>query len=364
MMTKKMLSAWLGCSLLAATAFAAPRAALFVQNRAGAAFDPKLGMFADAIASDLSSVGFSVVRPEDTLDRNATSPSDAAYPESLHRALELFQSAKGESAVDTTPAEAASALNVARTLDADCLVMASILSVGENTVRSQAYGLPTSTRTRVLRVALRVLDGSNGSQLYGDRVVVTDRITDTAYQQTDAGDQLDMMLDQASSEIASRVRTATDSGSFAPGALAGTAAANDQIEVTINAPDAASIEIDGVVIGTAPGTFRIAPGVHRLRVAKEGYATWENSVKLRDGQTLDIPLEYSGIGLERRGEQMAQDRNDDVIRQQSEAQAALAHGQAVAASNSYTRIEGAPQVLSIGSDAHTGVLVTPSATEP
>ena len=61
--------------------------------------------------------------------RSAASPSDAAYPETLHRALELFQSAKGESAVDTTPAEAASALNVARTLDADCLVMASILSV-------------------------------------------------------------------------------------------------------------------------------------------------------------------------------------------------------------------------------------------
>ena len=359
MMNKKMLAGWIGSCLLAATAFAAPRAALFVQNRAGASFDGKLDVFADAIAADLSSAGFAVVRPGDTLDRNAASPSDAAYPEALHRAVELFQSAKGESAVDTTPAEAASALNVARTLDADCLVMASILSVGENTVRTQAYGLPTSSRTRVLRVALRVLDGRNGSQLYGDRVVVTDRIIDTAYQQTDAGDQLDMLLDQASSEIAARVRSATASGAFDPGALDGTAAAAaaNQIGVTINAPAAASVEIDGVVVGTAPGTFRIAPGVHRLRVAKEGYATWENSVKLRDGQTLDIALEYSGTGLDRRGQQMAQDRDDDVIREQSEARAALLHGQAQSASNSYIRIEGAPQVLSVGSDTPTGVLV-------
>lgn len=337
----------------------APKAALFVQNRAGAAFDSKLDMFADAIAGDLSAAGFSVVRPEDTLDRSAASPTDAAYPETLHRSAELFQSIKAESAVDTTPAEAASALNVARTLDADCLVMASILSVGENTVRSTAYNLPTTSRTRVLRVALRVLSGRDGSQLYGDRVVVTDRIIDTAYQQTDAGDQLDMLLDQASSEIASRVSTAIDSGKFKPGALAGSAAAaaDGEIEVTINAPAASSVEIDGVVVGTAPGAFRIAPGVHRLRVAKEGYAAWENSVKLRDGQTLDIALEYSGVGLERRGERMAQDRDDDVIRRQSEAQAALAHGQAVAASNSYMRIEGAPQVLSVGSDSPAGVIV-------
>ena len=231
---------------------------------------------------------------------------------------------------------------------------------GRSILHTTAYNLPTTSRTRVLRVALRVLSGRDGSQLYGDRVVVTDRIIDTAYQQTDAGDQLDMLLDQASSEIASRVRSATAAGSFDPGALAGNAAASagDEIEVTINSSvPAAAVELDGVVIGTAPGTFRIAPGVHRLRVAKEGYAAWENSVKLRDGQTLDIALEYSGIGLERRGEQMAQDRDDDVIRQQSEAQAALAHGQAQAASNSYTRIEGAPQVLSIGSDANTGVIV-------
>lgn len=360
-----LLAAALWCAALAA-ASAAPKAALFVQNRAGAAFDSKLDMFADAIAGDLSAAGFAVVRAEDTLDRSAASPSDAAYPETLHRAAELFQTVKAESAVDTTPSEAASALNIARSLDADCLVMASILSVAENTVRSTAYNLPTSSRTRVLRVALRVLDGRDGSQLYGDRVVVTDRVIDTAYQQTDPGDQLDMMLDQASSEIASRVQDATASGTFEPASLAGNAAvaAADEIEVTINAPRAASVEIDGVVIGTAPGTFRMAPGVHRLRVAKEGYAAWENSVKLRDGQTLDIALEYSGVGLDRRGQQMAQDRDDDVIREQSEAHAALLHGQAVAASNSYTRIDGAPQVLSVGSDTPTGILVTPTPNNP
>lgn len=359
------------CCAALATAADTPRVALFVQNRAGAAFDSRLGAFADTIAGDLSQAGFSVVRPEDTLDRSAASPTDAAYPDALHRALELLQSAKDESAVDTTPSEAASALNVARTLDADCLVMASIISVAENEVRSTAYGLPTSSRTRVLRIGLRVLSGRDGSQLYGDRVVVTDRIIDTAYQQTAAGDQLDMMLDQGSREIASRVQSAVTSGTLDTASLAGSAAAAaaDEIEVTVNAPRAATVELDGVAIGTAPGTFRMAPGVHRLRVSKEGYAAWENSVKLRDGQTLDIALEYSGTGLDRRGQEMAQDRDDDVIREQSDAQATLLYGQAVAASNSYTRIEGAPQILSVGTGndappAAPAVLVTPVPAEP
>lgn len=349
-----LLAAATACAWWAATASAGPRAALFVQNRAGAAFDSKLDAFADTIAGDLSQAGFAVVRPEDTLDRSAASPSDAAYPERLHRDIELFQSVKAESAVDTTPSEAASALNVARTLDADCLVMASIVSVGENEVRSTAYGLPTSSRTRVLRLALRVLDGRDGSQLYGDRVTVTDRIIDNAYQQTSAGDQLDMMLDQASREIASRVETAVSSGTLDTASLAGAAAsaAADEIEVTINAPSAATVELDGVAIGTAPGAFRMAPGVHRLRVTKEGYAAWENSVKLRDGQTLDIALEYSGTGLERRGEQMAQDRDNDVIREQSEAHAALLHGQAVAASNSFSRGDHFSHIESYASDGN------------
>ena len=79
----------------------------------------------------------------------------------------------------------------------------------------------------------------------------------------------------------------------------------------------AAVELDGVVIGTAPGVFQIRPGVHEIRVTREGYATWEKSIALADGQVLDVPMELSGSGIARKGELEAQ----DIAREQSAADA-------------------------------------------
>ena len=120
--------------------------------------------------------------------------------------------------------------------------------------------------------------------------------------------------------------------------------------VTMTTPvEGAAIELDGVAIGSAPGVFKLRPGVHEIRVTREGYATWEKSVALYDGQTLDIPMELSAAGLARKGELEAQ----AIAREQSAADAqattAVAGGIAQQASNSYIRLEGMPnESLTIG----------------
>jgi hypothetical protein len=114
-----------------------------------------------------------------------------------------------------------------------------------------------------------------------------------------------------------------------------------------------SVEVDGVAVGSAPGTFQLRPGVHRMRVAKEGYATWEKSVNVFNGQTLNIVMELSAVGLARKGELEEQARIDAIAREQSAADAqattAVAGGVAQQASNSYIRLEGMPnESLTIG----------------
>ena len=96
-----------------------------------------------------------------------------------------------------------------------------------------------------------------------------------------------------------------------------------------------------MAIGTTPGTFQIRPGVHEVRVTREGFATWEKSVAFRDGQTLDIPMELSAAGIARKGDLEAQ----AIAREQS---AADAQATIMQASNNYIRLEGMPQSLSIG----------------
>lgn len=325
---------------------AAPRAALFVQNRAGAALEGQLDAFNDLLSTRLTDAGFEVIRSQDVLDRFAESRGAEAAQE-LRQAVEALQTVKSEGTVDG-PSREASALRTAQLMDADLLVMASLVSLGENTVRSQSYGAPQEATITTLRLALRVLEGQGGTQICGDTVAVNEKRMQTAVVQTDAGDLLNTLLDRGAVELAGRVGSSHEKFAAAAEPVWAT--------VTVNTPAAgAAVEIDGVVAGTAPGTIRVRPGVHEVRVTREGYATWEKSVALADGQVLEVPLELSAVGLARKGEREAQERVDDIAREQSEADAfatkTVAGGVGQSASNTYIRLEGMPnESLTIGGE--------------
>lgn len=329
---------------------AAPRAVLFVQNRAGAALEGQLDAFNDLLSTRLADAGFDVIRSQDVLDRFAESRGAEAAQE-LRQAVEALQTVKSEGTVDG-PSREASALRTAQLMDADLLVMASLVSLGENTVRSQSYGVPQEATITTLRLALRVLEGQGGTQIYGDTVAVNEKRMQNAFVQTDAGDLLNTLLDRGAVELAGRVGSSHEK-------FAAAAAEPAWATVTVNTPAAgAAVEIDGVVAGTAPGTIRVRPGVHEVRVTREGYATWEKSVALADGQVLEVPLELSAVGLARKGELEAQERVDDIAREQSEADAfatkTVAGGVGQSASNSYIRLEGMPnESLTIGGEGGT-----------
>ena len=55
--------------LAAAAASAAPTAALFVQNRAGAKLEAQLDAFNDLLGARLTDAGFEVIRYQDVLNR-------------------------------------------------------------------------------------------------------------------------------------------------------------------------------------------------------------------------------------------------------------------------------------------------------
>lgn len=326
---------------------AAPRAALFVQNRAGAPLEAQIDAFNDLVSTRLADAGFEVIRPQDVLARFAES-RDAQSEQGLRQAVEILQTVKSEGSADE-PTQAASALRLAQLMNADYLVFASLISMGENRTSVQAYGMSQQQTVTTLRMALRVLEGGDGAQLYGDTVAVSEKIAQTANLQVEAGDLTNTLLDRGAVELAGRVR-----GSLAKiEAAKPAAAALASVTVTATA-EGATIEVDGVAVGSAPGAFQLRPGVHRMRVAKEGYATWEKSVNVTDGQTLNIAMELSAEGLARKGELEEQARIDAIAREQSAAGAqattTLAGGQAAQASNSYLRLEGMPDSLSIGDD--------------
>lgn len=345
-MKRTLNTMMLGLWLVAVAASAAPRAALFVQNRAGGPLEGQLDAFGDLVGTRLADAGFEVIRAQDVLARFAES-RDAQAQQGLRQAVEVLQTVKSEGTADE-PTQAASALRLAQLMGADYLVFAALVSLGESKTSVQAYGMAQEAVTTTLRVALRVLEGGAGAQLYGDTIAVSEKVAQNAFLQVQAGDRVNTLLDRGAAELAGRVQ-----GSLAKieGAMPEAPAL---ASVTVNATaEGATVEVDGVAVGSAPGTFQLRPGVHRMRVAREGYATWEKSVNVFDGQTLAIAMELSAEGLARKGELEAQARLDDIAREQSAADAraktVVAEGAGKQMSESYIRLEGMPgETLTIG----------------
>lgn len=62
---------------------------------------------------------------------------------------------------------------------------------------------------------------------------------------------------------------------------------------------AATVEVDGIAVGTAPGQITVKPGLSKLRVVREGFKPWERTVNFTNGQKLNVVLEMTEAGFAR-----------------------------------------------------------------
>ena len=79
----------------------------------------------------------------------------------------------------------------------------------------------------------------------------------------------------------------------------------------------ATVELDGAVVGTAPGEFRAAPGLHQLKIRRQWMQTYSATVNISEGMQLDIALELSEAGLAKWG--TAEAIRADVAKRYGEA---------------------------------------------
>ncbi|MCC6415628.1 MAG: trypsin-like peptidase domain-containing protein [Opitutaceae bacterium] len=65
------------------------------------------------------------------------------------------------------------------------------------------------------------------------------------------------------------------------------------------APLDVTVEIDGVAVGSAPGTVQVKPGLSKLRLTRTGYKTWERTINAVEGQTITVAMQMTPEGLAR-----------------------------------------------------------------
>jgi len=285
-------------------------AAVVISNRAGKDYDDKISVLEDLLSARITDLGFSLLSREvvvDNLRKFDLNNASAARP---------------ADSLDAQLTDQSSALRLAQNMGADYIVQASIASYAATKRTVTAYGNTLNNYDYTLRVTYKILDASGGGSLTGDVAKATRTEQATANASSEVQGIFDDLLDEATAQITSSLRTRIAAGKITAPKPAATLvtitimpeAADLFIpDVRINAenvvtvgeskfkvtPLNATVEVDGVAVGTAPGKITLRPGFSKLRISREGFDTWERTISASEGQVLNVAMKMSAAGYAR-----------------------------------------------------------------
>lgn len=281
------------------------KTAIFVENRAGEMFKDKASTLEDLIGSRVAGLGFTLLSRQDLTD--------------------ALKKEGGGTALDKALSEQSAAVSLARNLGADFILMASITSYGTDQKTFKDENVETVIIIHTLRVGYRVLEAGAGGSLAGDTFKVTKQTRATANSTTASSEVLNELLDEASQKLAESLPRKRS-------LLTNIVVPAKQVEVTIacgmqdlaqlpvSVPDIrvlddgttlvttnrlgiqildATVEVNGAAVGSAPGKFKVPPGINKIRITREGFKDWERTVSFSEGQKLNVALQMSEAGYAR-----------------------------------------------------------------
>ena len=252
--------------------------------------------------------------------------------------VELAQSDSAKFAVtpDTTRLDQAlsdstSALRLAQNLGADFILIPSLTTYGTERKAYTGDGISTVNVTHTLRVSCKIVEAGAGGAIKGDMATATKTIRQSGNLSVDSSEVINELLDDAAGQLADAL--VQNAGSL-PTEVAKASMVNfsiacsmtdikdqpitvpnvqvtaDKRVVKTNAPIEVqpldvTVELDGIAIGSAPGTFQAFPGLHKLRLSREGFKDWERTVNVYAGQKLRVALQMSDAGFARWQENLA-----------------------------------------------------------
>ena len=304
---------WSVASIFAATvtvksaeAPMANKAAIFTANRAEKTLDDKLATFEDFVSSRITGKGFSVISRE-----VATEAASA-----------LLKDGK-QTGIDQMLANDSSALRLSQMLGANYIIIASISSYGTDRETTEAYGVKTVKATYTMRVTYKILDGVQGGTLGGDTFKVSSSKRFTENTRSESTDIINDLLDEASVKIAESagtkvIKTVVVSSKLAEFYVA--CGMQDLAQLPVSVPDIqltenntvvigkeripvlalnVMVELDGAGIGSTPATFKVAPGLHKIRLRRDGFKDYEGTITVNQAQTFNIALQMTDAGYQR-----------------------------------------------------------------
>ena len=281
-------------------------AAIFTANHADKNLDDKLATMEDFISSRITEKGFSVISRE-----AATTAASAMLKDSK------------QTEIDRMLGNNASAVRLAQMLGANYIIMASISSYAVDKKTVDAYGVKTITATHNMRVTYKVLEGKLGGTLAGNVCKASKEIQYTENKREEPGDLLNDLLDQVSQCVVDDVATKSIKTVVASSNLAEFSVAcsmQDNAQLPLSVPDVrltenntvvvgnnqlpvlalnVMVELDGAGIGSTPASFKVSPGLHKIRLRRDGFTDYEGTITVYQGQVFNVALQMTDAGYQR-----------------------------------------------------------------
>lgn len=293
---------------------------IVVRNLAGEALKGRDQAFEDLVASRLSAeTGLAIL-----------SRAEAVKRISAH---EGKQSDLDGDKVDRAFDDRTSALRLSQNLDAAGILSVSLVSYGKETLAYTGSGLSTINDQHKLRVSWKLLESGTGSGVVGGTENASRTVRQTAGLAEIPGDLINGLLDDAAEKVALAVRARLAADQGAVSALKAGAGKRIKFSVGITGRnvffpelatdkdgvlrisqektpvqlDGVTVELDGLAVGTAPFSAPVEarPGIHKLRLSRDGFKPLELVVNLYEGYTFNASLELDDAGLKRWREQSA-----------------------------------------------------------
>lgn len=295
-----------------------PRLAIFVKNRDPDIAGHRVMALEDEVTAAATNRGFRVINREDVINAVSSFADEGANAGGSDRL---------GADLDRQLSDSSSALALARNLGADLVLVVSVTSFEQSKTlyRDERRGIAVTNRHTTLRSTYRVTSGVTGETVAADNVVVTDAWRDSPNLVREEAELSDRLLAESAQRIAASLEArrpqvqeaALEVGDAeVPVQLFATMAdlsipeivedEDGELRVTANTYqlDVMSVEVDvdGITVGTTGpqgATFRLAPGLHRLRLHRTGFTPVERVISAKPGLQIMIPMELSGDGYER-----------------------------------------------------------------
>jgi uncharacterized protein YfiM (DUF2279 family) len=329
------------------------KVAIIVENRAGVKFNDKVAVLEDLLSSRIAGEGYSVIS-RDVVTRALNDYATGVAPN--NQAM----------AADALLESGTSALRLAQNLGADFILIPAITTYGTEKKSYAGEGIVTLNVTHTLRVSYKIAEAGTGGELKGGTVTATKNIRQSGSLVVEDSDILNDLLDDAAGQLAEAIahNAASLPTSVAkdkmvnfniacsmtdprqqPVLISAVSVSADNTVIATNPPIAmqpldVTVELDGVALGSAPGAFQAYPGLHKLRLSREGFDAWERTINVYNGQTLRVALQMSAAGYARWADTTAFLATLDNNRKLTDAEAEKIRGLAKFFSESHYRIDG------------------------